>query len=159
MPPRGWPAWAGQQAMSSARSRAGGSIMPRAATDRVPALDATGTSLGRASAASRAALIHNDFKLDNVVLAADDLAQVVAVLDWEMATIGDPLMDLGVTLAYWIEEGDPPVLQRVGLGLLPGSLRRAEVVVRYAERPRPGCRRPRRTLCLFTTPSACSRWP
>jgi aminoglycoside phosphotransferase (APT) family kinase protein len=83
---------------------------------------------------SGAALIHNDFKLDNVVLAADDLTQVAAVLDWEMATIGDPLMDLGVTLAYWIEEGDPPVLQRIGLGRLPGSLRRAEVVARYVER-------------------------
>lgn len=107
----------------------------RAATDHVPALDAAGAWLAaHLPPPAGAALIHNDFKLDNVVLAADDLAQVVAVLDWEMATIGDPLMDLGVTLAYWIEEGDPPVLQRIGLGLLPGSLRRAEVVVRYAER-------------------------
>ena len=64
---------------------------------------------------------------------AGDLTRVAAVLDWEMATIGDPLMDLGVTLAYWIEEDDPPVLQRIGLGRLPGGLRRAEVAARYAQ--------------------------
>jgi aminoglycoside phosphotransferase (APT) family kinase protein len=85
-----------------------------------------------------ASLIHNDFKLDNVVLAPalfepGRIVRVLAVLDWEMATIGDPLMDLGTTLAYWIEAGDPPVLQRIGLGQLPGSLRRVEVAALYAE--------------------------
>ena len=50
-----------------------------------------------------ATLIHNDFKFDNLVLDPDDLTRIVAVLDWEMATIGDPLMDLGTTLAYWTE--------------------------------------------------------
>jgi aminoglycoside phosphotransferase (APT) family kinase protein len=79
-----------------------------------------------------AALIHNDFKLDNLVLAAEDLTQVRAVLDWEMATIGDPLMDLGTTLGYWIQAGDPPELQRIGLARFDGSLRRSEVVAHYA---------------------------
>lgn len=81
-----------------------------------------------------ASLIHNDFKLDNLVLAADDLTRVVAVLDWEMATLGDPLMDLGTTLAYWMQEGDLPVLQLIGLSSFPGSLRRSEVVAQYAAR-------------------------
>ena len=51
-------------------------------------------------------VIHNDFRLDNVVLAADDPLRVVGVLDWEMATLGDPLMDLGGALAYWIQADD-----------------------------------------------------
>jgi aminoglycoside phosphotransferase (APT) family kinase protein len=79
-----------------------------------------------------AALIHNDFKLDNLVLDPGDLRQVRAVLDWEMATIGDPLMDLGTTLGYWVEATDLPELQLIGLANFPGSLRRREVVARYA---------------------------
>ena len=106
----------------------------KARTHDLEDMDAVGDWLAaHLPASSEAVLIHNDFKLDNLVLDPQDPTQVVAVLDWEMATIGDPLMDLGVTLAYWIEEEDPPVLQRIGLGRLPGSLRRAEVVARYAE--------------------------
>lgn len=80
------------------------------------------------------ALIHNDYKYDNIVLAPDDLSQVVAVLDWEMATVGDPLMDLGTTLAYWVDPDDPAAWQQFGFGLttLPGNLRRSELVERYA---------------------------
>ena len=83
-----------------------------------------------------AALIHNDFKYDNLVLAPDDLTRVIAVLDWEMATVGDPLMDLGTSLGYWVEPDDPLELRALGLGLtaLPGNLTRAELVARYAER-------------------------
>ena len=80
-----------------------------------------------------AALIHNDFKLDNLVLNPHELTQVKAVLDWEMATIGDPWMDLGTTLAYWVQAGDPDELQQIGLARFPGSLRRSEVIARYAE--------------------------
>jgi aminoglycoside phosphotransferase (APT) family kinase protein len=85
---------------------------------------------------SGAALVHNDFKYDNLVLDPDDLARVVAVLDWEMATVGDPLMDLGTTLGYWIEAGDPPPLRRAAMGptALPGTLTRREVAERYAGR-------------------------
>ncbi len=79
----------------------------------------------------RPAFIHNDFKLDNLVLDPADLTQVVAVLDWEMATVGDPLMDLGTTLGYWVQPGDPPELQQIGLTAFPGSLTRSEVVARY----------------------------
>jgi len=80
-----------------------------------------------------AALIHNDYKFDNLMLNPDDLTDIVAVLDWEMCTIGDPLLDLGTTLGYWIEPGDPPALQAMlGLTAAPGNFTRQEVVARYA---------------------------
>lgn len=85
---------------------------------------------------SGAALVHNDYKFDNVVLAADDLTRIAGVLDWEMSTIGDPLMDLGTAISYWIDSADPPDLQLIRWGptTLPGSLTRAELTARYAER-------------------------
>jgi aminoglycoside phosphotransferase (APT) family kinase protein len=76
-------------------------------------------------------LIHNDYKYDNVVFAPD-LTSIVAVLDWEMATIGDPLMDLGTTLGYWAEAGDPMPLKAFGLTWMAGNLTRREMVERYA---------------------------
>jgi aminoglycoside phosphotransferase (APT) family kinase protein len=78
-------------------------------------------------------LVHNDFKYDNLVLDPDDLARVRAVLDWEMATVGDPLMDLGSSLGYWLEPDDPPALRALGLGLTaaPGSPGRAALVDAY----------------------------
>ena len=51
-------------------------------------------------------MIHNDFRFDNVVLDPNDPTRVIGVLDWEMATLGDPLMDLGSTLAYWVQADD-----------------------------------------------------
>jgi aminoglycoside phosphotransferase (APT) family kinase protein len=85
-----------------------------------------------------AAVVHNDFKYDNLVLDPADPARIVAVLDWEMATIGDPLLDLGTTLAYWVDPSDPPELRALGLGLtaLPGNLNRAQLVERYERRTR-----------------------
>ena len=84
----------------------------------------------------RSSLIHNDYKYDNIVLAPEDLTRVVAVLDWEMATIGDPLMDFGTSLGYWVEKTDPEEWQRYGFGLtsLPGSYTRAEVLDHYIKR-------------------------
>jgi len=81
-------------------------------------------------------VIHNDFRLDNVVLAPDDPQRIVGILDWEMATIGDPLMDLGGALAYWVEAGDDRFMQilRRQPTHAPGMLTRAEVVERYAAR-------------------------
>ena len=80
-------------------------------------------------------MIHNDFKFDNLVLDPGDLTRIVAVLDWEMATIGDPLMDLGTTLAYWTEADDPAPLHQfiVGPTTQPGSLSRRELVERYGQ--------------------------
>ena len=77
-------------------------------------------------------LVHNDFKFDNLVLD-HALARVLAILDWELATIGDPLMVLGTSLEYWVEAGDDPVFRSLGLGVtaLPGSFSRAQVVHAY----------------------------
>lgn len=80
-------------------------------------------------------IIHNDFKLDNVVLNKDDFTKIIGVLDWEMATVGDPLMDLGDSLAYWVQKDDPPELQVIRS--MPtdaeGALTRDELVDYYAE--------------------------
>jgi aminoglycoside phosphotransferase (APT) family kinase protein len=106
-----------------------------ARTDDVPSIERLARWLTEhAPRDSGGALIHNDYKFDNVVFAPDDLSRVVAVLDWEMATVGDPLMDLGTTLGYWTDPDDPEEWRRLGFGLttLPGSLRRREVVERYA---------------------------
>ena len=81
-------------------------------------------------------LIHNDFRFDNVMLSPENPTRIVGVLDWEMATIGDPLMDLGNSLAYWIEAGDDAVFRRLRRQPTnaPGMMTRAEVVHAYAER-------------------------
>jgi len=83
-----------------------------------------------------AALIHNDYKYDNVVLDPNDLTRIIGVLDWEMCTIGDPLTDLGSALAYWVDRSDPPeiVETRWGPTTYPGSLTRAQLVQRYAQK-------------------------
>ncbi|HXF64262.1 MAG TPA: phosphotransferase family protein [Caldilineaceae bacterium] len=79
-----------------------------------------------------AAIIHNDYKYDNLLLDPADLTCIRAVLDWEMCTLGDPLMDLGTMLGYWTEPGDPPPLAAMfGLTTLPGNLNRQQVVERY----------------------------
>ncbi len=110
----------------------------KARTDDVPDLDRAAAwlaahlppDIGDAGAA----LLHNDYKYDNLVLDPADLSRVVAVLDWEMATVGDPLMDLGTSLGYWMDPDDFPELKMLPAGptTLPGNLGRAEVVERYA---------------------------
>ena len=79
-------------------------------------------------------LIHNDYKYDNVVLDPGDATKIVGVLDWEMCTLGDPLTDLGTTLAYWTDPQDPEELQEIRSAptALPGTLTRAQLVERYA---------------------------
>ena len=78
-------------------------------------------------------LVHNDYKFDNLMLDPNDLTRIVAVLDWEMCTLGDPLMDLGTVLAYWVEAKDPPPLQIHAFGptQLPGSMTRRELAEYY----------------------------
>ena len=85
---------------------------------------------------SGAALIHNDYKYDNVVLDPHDLTRIIGVLDWEMCTIGDPLTDLGSALAYWVDASDPPEIleTRWGPTTYAGSLTRAQLVHRYAQK-------------------------
>ena len=83
-----------------------------------------------------ACVIHNDYRFDNVVLDPTDATRVVGVLDWEMATIGDPLMDLGSSLAYWVQADDDLFAQRIRRQPthIPGMLTRAEVIEYYLER-------------------------
>ncbi|NUQ11859.1 MAG: phosphotransferase, partial [Gemmatimonadaceae bacterium] len=83
---------------------------------------------------SAAALVHNDWKFDNLVLDPTDPTRIVGVLDWEMSTLGDPLMDLGTALSYWVEGGDPDEAKMFAFGptFAPGALTRREVVERYA---------------------------
>jgi aminoglycoside phosphotransferase (APT) family kinase protein len=79
-------------------------------------------------------LVHNDFKLDNVMLDHEDPSKVVAVLDWEMCTVGDPLADVGLLLCYWAEKGDPEA-RRESISPVttePGWMTRQEIVDRYA---------------------------
>lgn len=104
-----------------------------AQTDEVPTLEQIMPWLQETLPGdSGASLIHNDFKYDNLILDANDLTKVLAVLDWEMCTLGDPLMDLGTTLGYWIEANDPPALiEMFGLTALPGNLNRQQVLERY----------------------------
>jgi aminoglycoside phosphotransferase (APT) family kinase protein len=81
-------------------------------------------------------VIHNDFKIDNLVVSADDPTKVIGILDWEMATLGDPLMDLGGAIAFWVQADDSDevkMMRRVPTHL-PGMITRAEFVARYAER-------------------------
>src|SRR5271155_3368305 len=82
---------------------------------------------------SATALIHNDYKYDNVVLDSRDIAKIVGVLDWEMCTIGDSLSDLGTALAYWVDATDPEELQqnRWGPTTHPGSFTREEFAQYY----------------------------
>lgn len=81
------------------------------------------------------AIIHNDYRFDNVILDPDNPMQIIGVLDWEMTTIGDPLMDLGGSLAYWIEANDPQPMQlmRQQPSAAPGMLTRQEIVEYYAQ--------------------------
>ena len=107
----------------------------RARTENVPDFEAVMAWLdSRQPADVATCLVHNDFRLDNLVLDAD--LNVVGVLDWEMATLGDPLMDLGGALAYWVQADDDDMM-RISKRQptdLPGMPTRAQVVDHYRAR-------------------------
>jgi aminoglycoside phosphotransferase (APT) family kinase protein len=109
----------------------------RSQTTALPEMDALADWLRRRLPPDPAspAIVHGDFKLDNVMLDPDDIARIVAVLDWEMSALGDPLVDLGIVLAYWAPTAPPA--QRDALTTVtdrPGYFTRAEIVERYARR-------------------------
>jgi aminoglycoside phosphotransferase (APT) family kinase protein len=82
------------------------------------------------------AMIHNDYRLDNMVLDADDPTRIVGVLDWELSTVGDPLMDLGCTLSYWVQADDDDFFRmtRRQPTADPGMWTRQQVIDAYLER-------------------------
>ena len=107
----------------------------RSKTSEVPEMDQVIQWLGEripVESNNGAAIVHNDFKLDNIMLDTGDPSRVVAVLDWEMCSVGDPLIDLGLLLCYWTLKGadDRQSLRAVTTG--PGWLTRAEIIERYA---------------------------
>ena len=104
-------------------------------TGEIPEMEALAGWLLREMPAdpARAAVVHGDFKLDNVMLDAGDLARLVAVFDWEMCALGDPLVDVGILLAYWTRS-EPPE-HRDALTTItdrPGWFSRNEIIERYA---------------------------
>jgi aminoglycoside phosphotransferase (APT) family kinase protein len=108
-----------------------------AQTDEIPQIEVAAVWLAENMPPdSGAALIHNDYKYDNLILDPRDLSNILGVLDWEMATIGDPLMDLGTTLGFWVDPDDPQELKDLAFGItsLPGNYTRMQLVNRYAER-------------------------
>lgn len=81
-----------------------------------------------------AAILHGDYRLDNVILDPDDPCKIVALLDWEISALGNPLMDLGNALAYWVEPADPACLKALMMqpSTAPGMLKRSEILALYA---------------------------
>ncbi len=111
----------------------GGEEAERAGAAMAPVLDWLGNHL---PVSRGAALLHNDYRLDNCLLDSTDPGHIVAVLDWDMCTQGDPLADLGYILNYWVEPGDPPEWRQIAA--MPtwheGFPSRAEAIARYAGR-------------------------
>jgi aminoglycoside phosphotransferase (APT) family kinase protein len=105
-------------------------------TDDIPAVNEAAAWLqSHMPAEGPPALIHNDFKFDNVIFDPS-LERITGVLDWEMATVGDPLMDLGTSLSYWVEAGDPQTFYQLPFGptAKPGMMTRQQFADRYLER-------------------------
>ena len=106
-----------------------------AKSDELPELERTITWLNdNIVSESGAALIHNDYKFDNIVLDPSDLSRITAVLDWEMVTVGDPLMDLGTTLGYWMsaDAGEEMLNMPFNPRVLMENFARTDLVEIYA---------------------------
>ena len=121
--------WVGQrEGIQAAVAAAGGTAR------ELPDYDAVRDWLrAHLPAESEPAVVHGDYKLDNVIVEPTG-PRISAVVDWEMATVGDPLMDLGTALCYWVELADPPELRAFAFGptALPGSYTRREFAEHYA---------------------------
>ncbi|PCJ26260.1 MAG: phosphotransferase family protein [SAR86 cluster bacterium] len=83
----------------------------------------------------KASVIHNDYKMDNVIFSLEDPLKVIGVLDWEMSTVGDPLMDLGCTLGYWTQISDPDFFResRTMPSDIEGAPTRSEIITRFQQ--------------------------
>lgn len=105
-----------------------------AETDTIESMNATAQWLKSFQPIEQApTLLHNDFKYDNVILEENNFTEIVGVLDWEMATVGDPLMDFGAMLAYWFEPSEGDVFKNYNLTWLPGNYKRKQLIDRYAK--------------------------
>ncbi len=101
----------------------------RARTEEIPAMDEVMRYLRECVPVSGPpTLVHNDYKLDNIILDPGNPGRISAVLDWEMATVGDPLSDVGLTLCYWLQAGQQPVGAMPSAG---GWFTREQIVNRY----------------------------
>jgi aminoglycoside phosphotransferase (APT) family kinase protein len=105
----------------------------------LPALDALRDQLRRALPKQRGhSIVHGDYRLDNTILHPTRAGRIVAVLDWEMSTLGDPFTDLGALLAFWSEEADVDVLAAARIvapvTAAPGFPSRSDVIERYSQR-------------------------
>jgi aminoglycoside phosphotransferase (APT) family kinase protein len=111
----------------------------RSKTREMPEIDEVIRRLRAAiPASSESTIVHGDFRLGNIMLARDDPGRIVAVLDWEMATLGDPLSDLGYTLIYWGNATDSEsrlsARDHARTTTMPGFLTREELVAEYHRR-------------------------
>jgi aminoglycoside phosphotransferase (APT) family kinase protein len=105
----------------------------RSKTRELPAVDELARRLRNALPESGApTIVHGDYRLDNTMMAADDPGRIVAVLDWEMSTLGDPLTDLGLFLLYWGQADAQVIATGAAIEHQAGFLSRDEVVERYA---------------------------
>ena len=111
-----------------------------AKTDELKSLEKTYTWLNNnIPPVQKSAFIHNDFKYDNLIISQNKDFKIKGILDWEMATLGDPLMDLGTTLGYWIQESDPDFLKEnsMNITLVKGNLTRSQLVCLLYTSPSP----------------------
>ena len=112
-------------------------LWERNRTRELPAVERVGRWLGAHLPASpRATIVHGDYRLGNVMFDPAAPARLVAILDWEMSTIGDPLADLGYLCTFWVDRDDPPagIFEQHGLTREPGWPRRDALIARYEER-------------------------
>lgn len=113
--------WSGQWEMSADR--------------QVDEVDELGRRLrAELPSSSESTIVHGDFRLDNCVMDPADPGKVAAVLDWELATLGDPLSDLGTLLSFWREPGEPHPVLTPGVSHLPDFPSREDLKTRYQER-------------------------
>lgn len=109
----------------------------RAKTDELPLVEENAKWLiDRLPLSPAATIIHNDFKLNNLIFSLQDLGKVEAVVDWEMTTIGDPLSDLAVAVSYWAEADDAELTENgfSPVTTLPGFINRHEFMELYAKK-------------------------
>jgi aminoglycoside phosphotransferase (APT) family kinase protein len=114
-----------------------GGLWERHRTRDLPAVERVGRWLGdHIPESPPATIVHGDYRLGNVMYAPAAPARLVAIFDWEMSTIGDPLADLGYLCTFWIDRDDPPagIFEQHALTREPGWPTRAELVARYEER-------------------------